>query len=81
VERKAKMPRPSKPILPFRMTEGQYRHAEDSYEGRCRSCGHVQGPVEEDAEEDPCEACGARQVCGVGTLLEREEIQIIERGH
>jgi len=63
-------------VLPFRMTEGQYRHAEDSYEGRCRYCGHVQGPIEEDAEGDPCEACGAHQVCGVGTLLEWGEIEI-----
>lgn len=68
---------PRRSPLPFRMTEAQYKRAEDEFEGRCRYCGEVVNGLEGDADKDPCPACGANQVCGMETLLERGEIEII----
>lgn len=70
------MPKKPNP-LPFRLTEAQYRRHENEMEGRCRYCGHTQGPIEADAERDPCEGCGQDQVYGIESLLERGEIEII----
>lgn len=71
------MPRLSKPVLPFRMTEAQYQRAENEFEGRCRACGAVANGLEGDVCASPCPRCRQFQVYGMQELLERGEIEIL----
>lgn len=61
----------------IRMTESDFCRLRDSSGGVCRSCKEECHGVEPDARNYECEACGARQVCGVEQLLIMGQINII----
>lgn len=52
------------------MSEGEYRSAEDSFNGFCLSCGtEILGGVEGDARNYECEFCDEHEVFGMLELL------------
>ena len=42
---------------------------EDEYFGFCLNCGAQENPIEPDARQYECEACGEKQVYGAEELL------------
>ena len=47
----------------------QYQEFEEDFIGLCDNCGAERESTETDAENYPCDDCGANAVQGVGNLL------------
>lgn len=51
------------------LTEEEYIHASEEYEGFCLACGETAYGVEPDARNYECESCGEEKVFGAEELL------------
>lgn len=62
-----------------RLTEEQYREAENELAGLCLECGKLvnHGGVEPDAEDYECEECGEPAVQGIMNALLAEQFTLV----
>ena len=58
------------------LTEYKYLELVDSMIGLCDACGEERECTEPDAENYPCEACGAERVFGTEQLLIMGKVEI-----
>jgi len=62
----------------LKLTEEEYRWANDHDIGYCRACGSSHTDCEPDARDYECTNCGVFEVCGVEELLLIGAIKFLE---